>query len=145
MHTSCCDKNDACGEGGGSGLWSASATQPAKGAWQPGALPRADLSACAAQGKLFGRLANYFTPQPVDDCLEVLELVLLGGQAITPIMSSSSEIIQLDWQVAGDSAVRERFTHPCNPHRRPHMTLQRKRPCSTDQARHVPYTVLEGL
>ena len=58
------------------------------------------------QGKLFGRLADYFTPQPVDDCLEVLELVLLGGQAtITPIMSSSSEIIQLDWQAAGDSAV----------------------------------------
>ncbi len=78
---------------------------------QAGASRRADLSAhTPPQGKLFGRLANYFTPQPVDDCLEVLELVLLGGQAITPVMSSSSEIIQLDWQVAGDSAVRAAST-----------------------------------
>ena len=42
--------------------------------------------------------------------LVVLELVLLGWQAITPVMSSSSEIIQLDWQVAGDSAVRAAST-----------------------------------
>lgn len=43
----------------------------------------------------------------MDDCLEVLEGLLLGGNAMSsPILSCTAEIIKQPWEAAADSGVR---------------------------------------
>ena len=52
-----------------------------------------------------GRLAAYFVPQPVEDCLEVLGGALLAGNALAPVLASASENL-LGWDAGGDDSVR---------------------------------------
>ncbi len=52
-----------------------------------------------------GRLAQYFVPQPVEDCLEVLGGALLAGNAAGPVLASASESLQ-GWDAGGDDGVR---------------------------------------
>ena len=53
-----------------------------------------------------GRLGTYLEPQPVDDCLEVLEGLLLAGNAVPPLVAAAAELIKQLWEGAEADTVR---------------------------------------
>ena len=67
------------------------------------------------QGRLVGRIGTYLTAQPVDDCLAVLEGMLLAQHALPPLVHSVAELIKQPWEGAEADTVSKL--------RRPHTWL----------------------